>query len=263
MSHALWHPRFRVRADVLLPAAATRPRPAPRRTGPGKTLGLDDSSREIYYPDNIQPSPGPGLMCKLMCVCVWCPARMSGNGGMHYSDRTHISHEILAVFSFLVCHVMKDPNLLKGEVRSVDSHHALTPSRTFILAQVLIPVFRKKLGGNPWRPSSERARPLLRGRASYSTRCAPSTWPILAAGMYGKISTFPKEVDNVAEWLQAIGLVGMLLHTLPRPKLRQISRFSLSLFPSSHSPNTNRPSPTPRWSRHSCASSPTRNLESL
>ena len=132
MSHALWHPRFRVRADVLLPAAATRPRPAPRRTGPGKTLGLDDSSREIYYPDNIQPSPGPGLMCKLMCVCVWCPARMSGNGGMHYSDRTHISHEILAVFSFLVCHVMKDPNLLKGEVRSVDSHHALTPSRTFL-----------------------------------------------------------------------------------------------------------------------------------
>ena len=51
---------------------------------------------------------------------------------MHYSDRTHISHEILAVFSFLVCHVMKDPNLLKGEVRSVDSHHALTPSRTFL-----------------------------------------------------------------------------------------------------------------------------------
>ena len=93
-------------------------------------------------------------------MCVWCPARMSGNGGMHTdhnSDRTHISHEILAVFSFLVCHVMKDPNLLKGEVRSVDSHHALTPSRTFILAQVLIPVFRKKLGGNPWRPSSERA----------------------------------------------------------------------------------------------------------
>ena len=74
----------------------------------------------------------------------------------------------------------------------------------------------------------QRASPASR-RASYSTRCAPSTWPILAAGMYGKISTFPKEVDNVAEWLQAIGLVGMLLHTLPRPKLRQISRFSLSL----------------------------------
>ena len=99
-----------------------QPPPAPRRP-PGKTLGLDDSSREIYYPDNIQPSPGPGLMCKLkivewcvsVCVCefqnrttqnsgaqagaspggraymttgkrrvcVWCPARMSGNGGMH------------------------------------------------------------------------------------------------------------------------------------------------------------------------------------
>ena len=111
-----------------------QPPPAPRRAARAqeRRAGLDDSSREIYYPDNIQPSPGPGLMCKLMCVCVWCPARMSGNGGMHYSDRTHISHEILAVFSFLVCHVMKDPNLLKGEVRSVDSHHALTPSRTFL-----------------------------------------------------------------------------------------------------------------------------------
>ena len=190
MSHALWHPRFRVRADVLLPAAATRP--APRRTGPGKTLGLDDSSREIYYPDNIQPSPGPGLMCKLMCVCVWCPARMSGNGGMHYSDRTHISHEILAVFSFLVCHVMKDPNLLKGEVRSVDSHHALTPSRTFILLQVLIPVFRKKLGGNPWRPSSERARPLLRGERVTRHAARLRRGPFLRPVCMVKSARFPR-----------------------------------------------------------------------
>ena len=107
---------------------------------------------------------------------------------MHYSDRTHISHEILAVFSFLVCHVMKDPNLLKGEVRSVDSHHALTslrlprcvstgpvvvrlagmanererererllPGLSFH-SQVLIPAFRK--ARNPWASffPSERA----------------------------------------------------------------------------------------------------------
>lgn len=190
MSHALWHPRFRVRADVLLPAAATRP--APRRTGPGKTLGLDDSSREIYYPDNIQPSPGPGLMCKLMCVCVWCPARMSGNGGMHYSDRTHISHEILAVFSysFLVCHVMKDPNLLKGEVRSVDSHHALTPSRflSFPSFDSGIPQGEESVGVL----LPERARPLLRGERVTRHAARLRRGPFLRPVCMVKSARFPR-----------------------------------------------------------------------
>ena len=161
------------------------PRAAPH-AGPGKTLGLDDSSR-----DNIQPSPGPGLMCKLMCVCVWCPARMSGNGGMHYSDRTHISHEIFAVFSFLVCHVMKDPNLLKGEVRSVDSHHALTPSRTFLS----FPSFDS---GIPQGEESvgvllpERARPLLRGERVTRHAARLRRGPFLRPVCMVKSARFPR-----------------------------------------------------------------------
>ena len=122
-------------------------------------------------------------------------------------------------------------------------------------------------------PRGETRPPEASRRAGYSTRCAPSTWS-LAARMYGKISTFPKEVDDVAEWLQAIGLVRILLpcraqcygksHALSLPlSLPPSLSLPLSLFPSSHSPNTNRPSPTPWWSRHSCASSPTRNSESL
>ena len=124
------------------------------------------------------------------------------------------------------------------------------------------------------RKSNKRARTCAAGRnsptlgfAGYSTRCAPSTWS-LAARMYGKISTFPKEVDDVAEWLQAIGLVRILLPCRAQcyGKSHALSlslSLALSLSPSSHSPNTNRPSLTPWWSRHSCASSPTRNSESL
>ena len=52
---------------------------------------------------------------------------------------------------------MKDPNLLKGEVRSVDSHHALTPSRTFLS----FPSFDSGIpqGEDPWASffPSERA----------------------------------------------------------------------------------------------------------
>ena len=172
-----------------------QPPPAPRRAAPGPRK--DDWTRRLVqrdillYPDNIQPSPGPGLMCKLMCVCVWCPARMSGNGGMHYSDRTHISHEILAVFSFQVCHVMKDPNLLKGEVRSVDSHHALTPSRTFLS----FPSFDS---GIPQGEESvgvllpERARPLLRGERVTRHAARLRRGPFLRPVCMVKSARFPR-----------------------------------------------------------------------
>ena len=172
-----------------------QPPPAPRRAA--RAQESDAWTRRLVqrdillYPDNIQPSPGPGLMCKLMCVCVWCPARMSGNGGMHYSDRTHISHEILAVFSFLVCHVMKDPNLLKGEVRSVDSHHALTPSRTFLS----FPSFDS---GIPQGEESvgvllpERARPLLRGERVTRHAARLRRGPFLRPVCMVKSARFPR-----------------------------------------------------------------------
>ena len=59
-------------------------------------------------------------------------------------------------------------------------------------------------------PRGETRPPEASRRAGYSTLCAHSTWS-LTARMYGKISTFPKEVDDVAEWLQAIGLVRIIL----------------------------------------------------
>ena len=173
------------------PPPARAPRAAPH--GPRKDAWTRRLVQRdiLLYPDNIQPSPGPGLMCKLMCVCVWCPARMSGNGGMHYSDRTHISHEILAVFSFLVCHVMKDPNLLKGEVRSVDSHHALTPSRTFLS----FPSFDS---GIPQGEESvgvllpERARPLLRGERVTRHAARLRRGPFLRPVCMVKSARFPR-----------------------------------------------------------------------